>query len=230
VADTGVTSRQGVVAGDAAPRHGAEDTVLAMTHRLILAVTRHWLAVVNVAMGLVLGVALLAPWLMLHGAPGAGQLIYLMYRPLCHQLPERSFFLGGPQAAYTLPELNAHLGYEAPARWIGDAQLGFKMAFCERDAAIYAGWLAAGLGFGLVRRRFRGLSWQVMVALAVPITVDGVGQLFGAWESTWWMRVITGVLFAVGTVGFAYPFIEQAMREAEDVALRSLEESDAGSR
>ncbi len=230
MAHTGVTSRQGVVAGDAVAQRSAEAIMLAIIQRLILAITRHWLAVVNGAMGLVLGVALLAPWLMLHGAPGAGQLIYLVYRPLCHQLPERSFFLGGPRAAYTLPELNAHLGYQAPARWIGDAELGFKMAFCERDAAIYAGWLAAGLAFGLVRRRFKGLSWRVMVALAVPITVDGVGQLFGAWESTWWMRVVTGVLFAVGTVGFAYPYIEQAMKEAEAVALRSLEDSDAGGR
>jgi len=204
-------------------------------HRLILAFTRHWLALVNGAMGLVLGLAFLAPWLMLHGMSGAGQLLYLVYRPLCHQLPERSFFLGGPRAAYTLAELNAHLGYEAPARWLGDEELGFKVAFCQRDTAIYAGWLVGGLAYGLVRswgslmnRPHKGVPWQLMVTLAAPMAVDGFGQLLGAWESTWWMRVVTGVLFAVGTVGFAYPFIDRAMKEAEGVALSSLEESNAG--
>lgn len=196
-------------------------------NRLILFITRHWLALVNLAMALVLALALLAPALMLSGQTAAGQLVYLVYRPLCHQLPERSFFLGGPKAVYSLAEMSAHLGYEAPARWIGDAQLGYKMAFCERDAAIYAGWVLAGLAFALVRGRLRSLPWQGLVLSMLPMAVDGTGQLFGAWESNWWMRAVTGLLFALGTVWFSFPYIEEGMKGAQGIALRSLEDGDA---
>lgn len=228
--------RHDVLPGDAGTRRAALAVLLGAIHRLILAITRHWLAMANGAMALVLGLAFLAPWLMAHGLPWAGQVLYLAYRPLCHQLPERSFFLGGLRAAYTLQELDAHLGYEAPLRWIGDAELGYKMAFCERDAAIYAGWLLGGLAYGLVRRRGRftsregRLPWQAMVALAAPMVVDGLGQLVGAWESTWWMRVFTGMLFALGTVAFVYPVIDRAMQEAQQIARQSLEELDAPER
>lgn len=204
--------------------------MLRAINRLILSITRHWLALVSLLLGLVLALAVLAPWLMLQGHTGAGQLLYMAFRPLCHQLPERSFFLGGPQPVYGLAELNAHLGYEAPARWPGDRQLGYKMAFCERDTAIYAGWLLGGLAFGLVRRRLRPLPWQGLLLTMVPMAIDGTGQLFGAWESTWWMRGITGLLFALGIVWFAFPLIEQGMKEAQAIALRSLEDSDAASR
>ncbi len=211
---------------------------------MILGIARHWLALANAVMLLVLGLAVLAPWLMAHGQADAGNLIYWLYRLLCHQLPERSFFLGGPRAAYSLAELDAHLGYEAPLRWIGDAQLGYKVAFCERDTAIYTGWLLAGLAFGLLRRRgwftnrdgrltnrpYGALSWRGLVLSMLPIAIDGTGQLLGFWESTWWLRVITGLLFAAGTVCFAYPWIEQGMKDAQEIALHSLEGAHATDR
>lgn len=236
--------RCGVLPRDAGTRRAALAALLEVIHRLILAFTRHWLAMANGVMALVLGLAFLAPWLMAHGLPWAGQLLYLAYRPLCHQLPERSFFLGGLRAAYSLQELGAHLGYEAPLRWIGDAELGYKMAFCQRDAAIYAGWLVGALAYGLVRGRlrfpnregrftnrpYRGVPWWAVVALAAPMAVDGFGQLLGAWESTWWMRIVTGVLFALGTVAFVYPVVDRAMQEAQEIARQSLEELDAPER
>ncbi len=208
-------------------------------NRLVVFITRHWLALANLGLAVAPAFALLAPLLMLWGREGAGQLLYLAYRPLCHQLPERSFFLGGPRAVYSLAQMSAHLGYEAPARWIGDAQLGYKMAFCERDAAIYGGWVLAGLIFALVREwrgRFanrpyngpiKALPWQGLVLTMAPMAVDGTGQLFGVWESTWWLRVITGALFALGTVWFAYPHAEEGMKEAQSIALASLEDRDA---
>jgi len=218
-------------------------------NRMILGITRHWLALVNAVMLLVLGLAVLAPWLMAHGQASAGRLLYRLYQPLCHQLPERSFFLAGPRAVYDLAELGAHLGYEAPLRWLGDAQLGYKVAFCERDTAMYAGWLLAGLAFGLLRRPdsrtcsggmtstrgapscgLRPLSWRWLLLTMLPMAIDGTGQLFGLWESTWWLRVATGLLFAAGTVWFAYPLLEQGMNDAQEIALRSLEDGHAADR
>lgn len=199
-------------------------------NRLILFVTRHWLALASGVLAAVLGLAFLAPWLMLHGFAGAGTLLYLAYQPMCHQLPERSFFLGGPQPWYTLAELSQHLGYEAPPRFIGDPELGYKVAFCERDTSIYAGWLLGGIVFGLFRRRFRSLPWQGLLLLSLPMGVDGLVQLFGILESTWMRRTVTGLLFGLAVIWFAYPLLERGMNEAHEIAKSSLEESDAGAR
>lgn len=202
-----------------------------MANRCVLWFTRHWLALLNVAVAMILGLALLAPWLSLHGHSRAGQLLYLAYRPLCHQLPERAFFLGGPQAWYSYEELAQTLGVEVPARYIGSAQLGYKMAFCQRDAAIFAGYLSGGLLFALWRRRGwdRPLPWQVLVLATAPMAIDGLAQLFGLVESTPLRRVLTGWLFGVAAVAFVLPWLEKGMTGAHRIAQAGLEESDAGS-
>ena len=63
--------------------------------RQIYRMSRHWLVVFNLFMGIYVLLPFLAPILMVTGVPWAGQLLYYVYRPLCHQLPERSFFLFG---------------------------------------------------------------------------------------------------------------------------------------
>jgi hypothetical protein len=52
--------------------------------------------------------------------------------------------------------------------------------------------------------------------------VDGLGQLFGLWTSSWISRVVTGTLFAAAVTGFAYPYLEQGMREMRDDACAML--------
>jgi len=201
-----------------------------IANRWVLWVTRHWLAVANSALALVLGLAFLAPGLMLSGHPGAGQFLYLLYRPLCHQLPERSFFLGGAAPCYTLGQLSARLGYEVPARYIGNPELGYKVAFCERDVAIYAGYLLAGLAFACVRRRLQPLPWKLAALMAAPMAVDGLVQLFGLAESNWFRRSVTGLLFGVAVVWFAFPWLERGMRDAQEIAAQGLEATHAGDR
>ena len=201
-----------------------------LVNRLVLFFARHWLALVNSVLALVLGLAFLAPWLMLHSQTGVGALLYWAYQPVCHQLPERSFFLGGPQPWYSFAELTGHLGYEAPARFVGNLGLGYKVALCERDTAIYAGWLLAGLVYGLFRGRVRQLPWQWLVILGLPMAVDGLLQFFGVLESTWWRRTATGLLFAVGVIWFAFPLLEWGMKDACEIAWRSQEETRAGDR
>jgi uncharacterized membrane protein len=43
--------------------------------------------------------------------------------------------------------------------------------------------------------------------------IDGLAQLFGFYESTWQLRTITGSLFGIATVWFAYPHLEAGMAE-----------------
>jgi uncharacterized membrane protein len=196
-------------------------------NRLVLFVIRHWLALANLAASVILVLGFLAPVLMLRGQTGAGNLLYLVFRPSCHQLPERSFFLGGPRVVYSFAQLSEHLGFEAPARFVGDPQLGYKIVYCERCAATYLGWLLAGVLFALFRRRVRQMPWPVLVLLILPIAVDGTLQLFGILESDWLRRVVTGLLFGGGIVWFAFPLVETGMNEALAITQRSLEEIDA---
>ena len=202
-------------------------TLVRAINRALLCVTGHWLALVNAIMALIVGLALLAPWLALHGQAGFSDVLYWLYRPLCHQLPERSFFIGGPSVAYTLQQLEASLGHVPAGRFAGNAQLGYKMAFCERDVATYAGWLLFGLAFAVNRKRIRPLRWPWVIALSVPMAVDGLLQLFGVAMSNPERRVITGLLFALATAWFAYPHVERGMEEAGMIARESLEGAHA---
>ncbi len=201
-----------------------------IAYRFTSFVVRHWLALVNTLLALLLGLSLLAPVLMLHDQAGLGNLLYLLFRPSCHQLPERSFFLGGPQIAYTLAELTERVGFEVPLRFVGSPQVGYKLAYCQRCAGIYAGWFLAGLAFIAVRRRLKRLPWVALILLALPMAIDGGMQLFGVFESIWQRRLVTGLLFGIGVVWFAFPMIEAGMSNAREDIQRGLEEAYAADR
>ena len=58
---------------------------------------------------LVYGAWVILPWvapvLMHYGRSDVGKAIYFVYSLFCHQLPERSFFLFGPQSMYSLSDV-----------------------------------------------------------------------------------------------------------------------------
>jgi uncharacterized membrane protein len=87
---------------------------------------------------------------------------------LCHQKAERSFFINGNQ-----------------------------MAFCSRCTALWLG-LAIGLGFMVFYQIELDEKFLYLLVLGfLPIAVDGIGQLFGFWESINSIRMITGLLAGV---------------------------------
>jgi uncharacterized membrane protein len=92
--------------------------------------------------------------------------------------------------------------------YIGSPESGYKLAFCERDLAIYLSIAVAGSVFGLHRVRIFPLPVKLYLALLVPIAVDGFTQLFGWRESTPLLRLLTGLCFGVGTVWFIYPRLD----------------------
>jgi uncharacterized membrane protein len=192
----------------------------------IHSLAKHWLATFNVLMGVYVLLPLLAPALMAGGALQAGRLIYVVYRPACHQLPERSFFLSGPRSTYSLDELNS-LGLLSEEddilsrqRFMGAPGIGYKMALCQRDMALYGGMLVAGLLFALVRKKLRPLKLWIFGLCLLPMAVDGVTQLLLFRESTWLLRVLTGGLVGVASVWLLYPHLENAFadlrRQAND--------------
>ena len=75
------------------------------TEQGIVIFTDHWLALVNLSWAALAGLPWLAPALMKVGAVGPARVIYFVYRFLCHQLADRSFFLFGPKFMYSYAEL-----------------------------------------------------------------------------------------------------------------------------
>ncbi len=202
--------------GRSQPVTGRTRDVVIFADRAIYKLAKHWLALINLFWALYVGLPILAPVLMDAGWTLPAKAIYTLYRPACHQRPERSYFLGGPQVIYSPEELEtAGVDLDPFVRDIGNEQVGWKVAFCERDVAIYGSIFLAGLAYGLVRRRLQGwrMRFRWFLLFLIPMGIDGVLQLFGFYESTWLRRTITGVIFGVGAVFFAYPYVEEGFAD-----------------
>ena len=198
------------------PVTGRTRDLVIFADKAIFKLAKHWLALANLFWGLYVGLPILAPVLMDAGLTTPANIIYILYRPLCHQRPTRSYFIGGPQVYYSPEELAAGGVDVGPfSRDIGNETLGWKVAFCERDVAIYSSIFVAGLVYGLIRRwlgKWR-MRFRYFLIFLVPMGIDGTLQLFGFYESTWLMRTLTGVFFGVGAVVFAYPYAEEGFAD-----------------
>lgn len=184
-------------------------------------VASHWLLGLNVAVSVFVLGAGLAPVLAALGWAGAADGLYAAYHATCHQWAFRSFFVFGHQAIYGQDQL-AGLGLD-PFTFVGGPGYGWKLAFCERDLAIYVSLLAFGLVFARWRR-LSAASFLVYGLLALPMALDGFTQLFGWRESTWELRVLTGALFGAASGWLLFPRFDAAMRRypAENVCAAPL--------
>jgi uncharacterized membrane protein len=210
--------------------------------RISLWLSRHWLALVNTVLAIYVGLPVLAPVLLEQGHPLAANIIYAVYAPMCHQLPQRSYFVHGEQVTYSIKELADRVGeenlplYPWPRAFNGNQQIGYKVALCERDIAIYGTLLLSGLIFGLVRSRVRPIPFWAYVLIGIlPMGLDGGSQLvsyllpalFGGLprESSWVLRTITGAMFGWATVWLAFPHLHMAFVEMGETSQRRLIES-----
>ncbi len=130
--------------------------------RWIDRISRHWLLLFNLPIGLYVGLPWLAPVLMKLGWTTAGAVIYQLYSTQCHQLPQRSYFLFGPKVMYTLSEIQAMWQPTNDAailrQFIGNADIGWKVAWSDRMVSMYTTLFIASLLFALVRTRLKPLS------------------------------------------------------------------------
>ena len=217
-------------------------------------ISRRYLLILNLFMFFYVGLPFLAPTLMKLGATLPAKAIYRIYSPLCHQFGFRSFYLFGEQAFYPLAEAKisgvktfeevtgiAHLDdpysftrFEA-RNYVGDETVGYKVALCERDVAIYFAILLFGIVFGLTGRRIKSLHWILWLLIGLgPIGLDGFSQLFSQFNWTWFaaiipyrestpfLRVLTGALFGMATAWFAYPNIEESMNETRQYYIKKF--------
>ena len=247
------------------PVTGRQRSLVIGIDKLIYKFSRHWLAFFNILIALYVGLPMLAPALMEAGLTGPARTIYTMYSPMCHQMASRSFFLFGDQYAYPraiartdltpieayMPDLPAFDGASTdPAQWmtfilaarrfVGNEQMGYKMAICERDIGIYLFVLLGGLIYGLLRKRYKIKPlplWAFLLFGMGPIALDGFSQLFSQYgtaspalsffntlfplrESTPLLRSLTGAIFGLSLVWLAYPNVDAGMQ----TTARDLEE------
>ncbi|HSG45586.1 MAG TPA: glutaredoxin family protein [Anaerolineales bacterium] len=217
-------------------------------------ISRHYLALLNLVMLVYFGLPLLAPVLMKAGATAPANVIYTVYKPLCHQFGFRSFFLFGEQAYYPLEDAQVRdvKSFEEVTGWddvrnpvspqrfdarqfTGNKQIGYKMALCERDMAIYSAIFLFGLVFAVSGRKLKPLHWMLWILIGMgPIGLDGFSQLFSQMEWSWLsgmlpyresiplFRVLTGALFGFTTAWFAYPAIEESMSETRQFFVKKF--------
>jgi uncharacterized membrane protein len=202
--------------------------------------SKHYLAIFNFLLLLYVGVPFLAPVFKKVGWNGLAEVVYKVYSPLCHQWAFRSFFLFGEQAFYphdaanvpgvqTFEQVSGITDGNDPSRiqaraFEGTPLLGYKVAFCERDVAIWGAMALFGLLFAITGRRLPKINWILWILVGVlPIGLDGFSQLFSQLpiafiqnylpyrESTPFLRTLTGFLFGFLTAWLMFPLIEETM-------------------
>lgn len=130
--------------------------------------------------------------------------------------------------------------YDARA-YIGNESVGYKVALCERDVAIYGAILLFGVIYAATGRRIKPIHWIVWILVGMgPIGLDGFSQLFSQIEWQWLanllpyrestpiLRILTGALFGLMTAWFAYPYMEESMAETRQFFIKkfnSIEQS-----
>lgn len=222
--------------------------------RLVFGFARHYLALLNLILALYVGLPFLAPLLMKAGAEGPARLIYALYGPFCHQLGFRSWYLFGEQPYYPLEAakipgvktFEAISGLEEVANplsqerlaaraFIGNEQVGYKVALCQRDVAIYGAMLLFGVLFAILGRRVPALPWWGWLLFGLlPVGLDGFSQLFSQFQLPWltsflpyrestpFLRTLTGFLFGFSTAWLMFPSIEASMQETQRLFLRKF--------
>jgi uncharacterized membrane protein len=118
-------------------------------------------------------------------------------------LPERSFFLFGPQTMYSISDVQTAwqdtLNPMVLRRFIGSDALGWKLAWSDRMVSFYTTvWLSA-IAWWPFRRKIKALPWWNFVLLLLPMFVDGIthavsdfsGLGLGFRDSNDWLLAIT---------------------------------------
>lgn len=190
------------------PEQPDQRGVIVALDKFFLGLTRQWLLVISLIIGIYTGLPFAAPIAMHVGATGIGEAIYRIYSPMCHQYTFRSWFLFGEQAVYPRERAGTNHEYsfeemavDEPAfapvsdiyslegnliliakRFRGSERMGYKVALCQRDIATYLALTLFGPLMLLLKRlgvKIPYLSfWAYILIALVPMGLDGFSQLF----------------------------------------------------
>lgn len=167
-----------------------------------------------------------APALMNAGLTTPARALYSLYSVQCHQLPQRSYFLFGPQITYNLDEILLALGNAHPTlgqlrQFNGNESMGYKVAWSDRMVSLYGSFFLGGVTFAFARRRARGVSFKVLALCLLPLAIDGITHTIsdfagignGFRDSNLWLSAVTaGTLPASFYSGDAWGSFNSLMR------------------
>ena len=138
-----------------------------------------WLVSAGTVTALV-SLIVVAPLAAAGGYNGMAFAIYRAFGTLCHQIPERSYFIDG-----------------------------HKFAVCSRCTGIYAGFAFTLLVYPLVRslRNTSTPPRSLLFLAALPLAIDFSLTFFGIWENTHTSRLLTGLLLGSVAVFYVMPGI-----------------------
>jgi len=164
---------------------------------------RHWIVPISIILGIYIGLPFLAPVFMHIGWSGTARVVYFIYSWLCHQLPERSFFLFGSRFTYSLAEVqNAWQNTIRPEilrQFIGNSVMGWKVAWSDRMVSMFTSLWLFGLLWWPVRHKLKPLPWWGLGLFLLPMAVDGTSHFFsdlagigqGFRDGNLWLAVLT---------------------------------------
>lgn len=173
-------------------------------------ISRHWILLFGIILGLYTVLPVLAPVFMQLGWTGPARLIYIIYSFLCHQLPQRSYFLFGSKFTYSLPEIQSAwqntLNPIVLRQFIGNSEMGWKVAWSDRMVAMFASLWLFLLLWRLLSRRSKPLPWWGLILFLLPMALDGgshfISDLFGIGQgfrdSNAWLAILTNYAFPPG--------------------------------
>ena len=177
------------------------------------------------AYGLVLYIVLMIIWnlgfympalWMSQGNTALAEPVYIAYSFTCHQLDHRSLCYypnySGIIASCNPQDENdfAHGDVIIPDPILG---VGYKLAVCSRDVAIYGAMLAGAIIWAVLN--MKNLATQIwpdakwLILATIPIALDGGTQIIGLRQSTNELRVITGAIIGVAVAFYLIPAFNQ---------------------
>jgi uncharacterized membrane protein len=143
-------------------------------------------------MSLIIG----APLALDAGHPFWGLTIYQAFSYVCHQIPERSFFVAG-----------------------------HKFAVCSRCTGLYAGFAAATLVYPVVKslRQTEAPARKWLFVAAAPLAIDFSAGYLGIWDNTHSSRFVTGALLGAVSVFYVMPgLMDLSLRDWRARTKRSI--------
>lgn len=213
--------------------------------------SKHYAWAFVILLFLYTGMALIAPVFMKVGWETPANVLYVFYKPFCHQLAFRSFFLFGEQAYYPRDlagiegittyddllkdgEIENYSGLLDARNFIGTETIGYKTALCQRCLAIYGSMGIFAIIYALSGNKIKPPAWYWWILIGMgPIGLDGLSQIPGMlginlpeWmiirESTPLFRVVTGTLFGGMTMWYLLPQVEDSMRSTRMHLMRKF--------